>query len=67
MTVASHEQLNEALFEVAKKAEKGVVEVRGIHGKEGWIEETYDTVNSVSGIIIADTGVEILRWRTVPF
>jgi len=60
MTVASHEQLNEALFEVAKKAEKGVVEVRGIHGKEGWIEETYDTVNSVSGIIIADTGVEIL-------
>ena len=60
MTVASHEQLNEALFEVAKKAEKGVVEVRGIHGKEGWIEETYDTVNSVSGVIIADTGVEIL-------
>lgn len=60
MTLESHEQLNEALFEVAKKAEKGVVEVRGIHGKEGWIEETYDTVNSVSGVIIADTGVEIL-------
>lgn len=60
MTLASHEQLNEALFEVAKKAEKGVVEVRGIHGKEGWIKETYDTVNSVSGVIIADTGVEIL-------
>ena len=60
MTLESHEQLNEALFEVAKKAERGVVEVRGIHGKEGWIEETYDTVNSVSGVIIADTGVEIL-------
>ena len=36
------------------------MEVRGIHGKEGWIEETYDTVNSVSGTIIADTGVEVL-------
>lgn len=60
MTLTSHEQLNEALFEVAKKAERGVVEVRGIHGKEGWIEETYDTVNSVSGIIIADTGAEVL-------
>ena len=39
MTLESHEQLNEALFEVAKKAEKGVVEVREIDGKEGWIEE----------------------------
>ena len=65
--MASHEQLNEALFEVAKKAEKGVVEVRGIHGKERWIEETYDTVNSVSGVIIADTGEKFLCWRTVPF
>lgn len=60
MTLQNQEELNEALFEVAKKAEKGVVEVRGIHGKEGWIEETYDTVNSVSGTIIADTGVEVL-------
>lgn len=60
MSLTSHEQLNEALFEVAKRAERGVVEIRGIHGKEGWIKETYDTVNSVSGVIIADTGAEIL-------
>ncbi|WP_461810370.1 S1C family serine protease [Faecalimonas sp.] len=60
MNLESHEQLNEALFEVAKRAERGVVEVRGIHGKEGWIKETYDTVNSVSGVIIADTGAELL-------
>lgn len=60
MNLESHEQLNEVLFEVAKRAERGVVEVRGIHGKEGWIKETYDTVNSVSGVIIADTGAEIL-------
>ncbi|WP_461811725.1 S1C family serine protease [Faecalimonas sp.] len=60
MNLANHEQLNEALFEVAKRAERGVVEIRGIHGKEGWIKETYDTVNSVSGVIVADTGAEIL-------
>ena len=43
----------------AREAEHSVVEITGIHGNEGWIRENFDTVNSVSGVVIADTGVQL--------
>lgn len=60
LTLDSYIQLNAQMHQVAQEAEKSIVEVKGIHGNEGWIRETYDTVNSVSGVIFADTGVEFL-------
>lgn len=59
-TVESMEQMQNALYEVAREAGHSVVEIKGIHGDEGWIRENFDTVNSVSGIVIADTGVQML-------
>lgn len=60
LTVENLKQMTNALYEVAKHADRSIVEVRGIHGDEGWIKESYDTVNSVAGAIIADNGVELL-------
>lgn len=55
-----YRHLNSELYEVAREAGKGIVELKGINGGEGWIRESYDTVNSVSGAVIADTGAEFL-------
>lgn len=60
LTLDSYARLNAQLYDVVREADKSIVEVRGIHGNEGWVRETYDTVNSVSGAIVADTGVEFL-------
>lgn len=60
LNMESYRQLNQSLYQVAKEVGKSIVEVRGIHGNEGWIKESFDTVNSVSGVILADNGLEIL-------
>ena len=59
-TVESLERMQSVLYNVARDAEHSVVEIRGIHGNEGWIRESFDTVNSVSGVVIADTGSQLL-------
>ena len=58
-TVESLEKMQAVLYGVAREAEHSVVEITGIHGNEGWIRENFDTVNSVSGVVIADTGVQL--------
>lgn len=60
VTVDSYLRMNSELYAVARETDKSIVEIKGIHGKEGWTEESYDTVNSVSGAVIADTGAELL-------
>lgn len=60
LTLDSYRQMHDQLYEVAREAGKSIVEIKGIHGNEGWIRESYDMVNSVSGAVIADTGVEML-------
>ena len=47
---------------VASEAAKSVVEVIGISGEQDWTEESYDNKNSVSGLIIADNGQELLIY-----
>lgn len=60
LTLDSYRQMTAQLYEVAREAGKSIVEIKGIHGNEGWIRESYDMANSVSGAIIADTGAELL-------
>ncbi len=47
---------------VASGGRKSVVEVIGISGEQDWTEESYDNKNSVSGLIIADNGQELLVY-----
>ncbi len=39
-----------------------MVEIIGISGEQDWTEESYDNKNSVSGLIIADNGQELLIY-----
>lgn len=59
-TVESVEKIEQAIYAVAREAGHSIVEIKGIHGDEGWIRENFDTKNSVSGAIIADTGAQFL-------
>lgn len=60
LTLDNYKQLNQAYYEVASEADKSVVEVTGVHANEEWIKKKYDMENSVSGLIIADNGQELL-------
>lgn len=59
LTVEDYSDIYQSLHQVVKEAEKSIVQVYGINGTEEWINDTYDTVNSVSGAVIANTGTEL--------
>lgn len=48
--------------DVATEAGKSVVEIIGVSGEQDWTDESYDNKNSVSGLIIADNGQELLVY-----
>ena len=58
----SHRELQQSLTDVASESAKSVVEIVGISGEQDWIDESYDNKNSVSGLIIADNGQELLIY-----
>lgn len=60
ITLESYRHMNTQLYNVMRETEKSIVEIKGIHGNEDWLLESYDVVNSVSGAVIADTGTELL-------
>ena len=60
--IDSYRELQKAMNSVASEAAKSVVEVIGISGEQDWTEESYDNKNSVSGLIIADNGQELLIY-----
>lgn len=57
----SYLQMQQALGEVAKEAGRSVVEIRILTSKEDWTEQTAQT-HSITGIVVADNGREILIW-----
>ena len=60
LTIDSYKELNLALYQVAAQVNKSVVEVTATLEGESWIETSYDTMNSVSGLFVADNGQEVL-------
>ena len=60
MTIESYQELNLAIYEVAAAANKSVVEVTAVHGDDSWMNDAYDTRESVSGVYYDDNGQEIL-------
>lgn len=60
LTLENYREMYAELYKAALESGRGIVEIKGIHGDEGWIRESYDMANSVAGAIIADTGAELL-------
>lgn len=60
MTIQSYQELNEALGEVAKEAQKSMVQVTGILQGESWIGDMDSSSHVTSGLIVADNGRELL-------
>lgn len=55
----NYRQLNQSLNIIAQEANKSVVELAGAAG-DMWAGMSYDDKNSVSGLIVADNGMELL-------
>lgn len=56
----SYRQMQRSLTGIATEANKSVVEVVGILPDRDWTEGSVESKNSVSGLIIADNGQELL-------
>lgn len=62
LDIDNYRELQKAMNDVATEAGKSVVEVIGVSGEQDWTDESYDNKNSVSGLIIADNGQELLVY-----
>lgn len=60
LTIDNYRELNASLYEIAAASSKCVVEVNGIQDNSSWIDTTYDTKNSASGVFAGDNGQELL-------
>ena len=47
----SFRQMQQAMTSTALEASRAVVEITGVSGSQDWMNETYDSRNSVSGLI----------------
>ncbi|MGF0031667.1 S1C family serine protease [Bariatricus sp. SGI.154] len=56
----SYRQMQQSLTLIATEANKAVVEVVGVQQDQDWTEGSGDSKNSVSGLIVADNGRELL-------
>lgn len=56
----SFRQMQQSMTAVALEADRFVAEITGVSGDQDWMNESYDSGNSVSGLIIADNGRELL-------
>ncbi|MDR1800285.1 MAG: S1C family serine protease [Lachnospiraceae bacterium] len=60
LNLENYRQINQALKTIAQEANLSVVEITGITGGREEKMAAYDEINSTSGFIVADNGVEIL-------
>lgn len=60
LTIESHRELNEAIYEVASVANKSVVEVTAVNSDDSWMTDTYDNKESVAGLYFDDNGQDVL-------
>ena len=62
LDIDNYRELQKAMNDVATEAGKSVVEIIGVSGEQDWTDESYDNKNSVSGLIIANNGQELLVY-----
>lgn len=56
----SYRQMQQSLTSIGVKANRSVVEIAGVLEDQDWTVESKDYKNSVSGLIVADNGRELL-------
>ena len=56
----SYRQMQQSLTAIGVKANRSVVEIAGVSQEKDWTEESKEYKNSVSGLIVADNGRELL-------
>lgn len=56
----SYRQIQQSMTAIALEANRAVVDITAKTDEQDWMTQTYDTVNSVTGLIIADNGQELL-------
>ena len=56
----SFRQMQQEMTATALEASRAVVEITGVTGSQDGMNESYDNKNSVTGLIIADNGQELL-------
>lgn len=56
----SYRQMQQSLTSIATEANRSVTEIVGVTGEQDWTEENAEHKNSVSGMIVADNGQELL-------
>lgn len=60
LTVDDYKDLNHALNQIAKEAQKSIVEVISAENEHAFLTKNVDEMNGVSGVIFADNGQELL-------
>ncbi|MCI8940797.1 MAG: PDZ domain-containing protein [Dorea sp.] len=64
LTIENYREMNKALYDVGNETSRCVVEVLGAGTEDDWQETEYDKVGSVSGILVADNGPELLIFAS---
>lgn len=60
MTVSEYENLQTQLYTIGRDADRSVVEIKSVTNQKDWFQADYEKEGEGSGIIIKDTGSEIL-------
>jgi len=60
LTVEDYQEMHDALYQIAAQASQSVVEVSAVKDESVWEGAHYDAVNSVSGIVVWESGLELL-------
>lgn len=64
LTIDNYREMNKALYDVGNETAKCVVEILGAGAGDDWQGTEYDKGSSVSGIIVADNGPELLIFAS---
>ncbi|MBQ7066190.1 MAG: serine protease [Lachnospiraceae bacterium] len=60
ISVEDYGNVYESLYELSSKSEDFMTTVTGVTQDTNWLQETFENENSISGVIVADNGVEYL-------
>lgn len=60
LTIDDYRELSKALYQTASEANRCVAEVSAVKDAESWENNSFDSINSVSGAVIWESGTEVL-------
>lgn len=60
LTIDAYEQIYKSMYNVSKEASRFMVTVKGMVSEVDWLQDTFEKEDVVSGVIVADNGLEYL-------